>query len=110
MWKHQSLLIPVKIREHVITNYRWQIVASGNKLTESSPGRAEGVEFLYGKATFGVSALEDGNFERRSSTVPGATGLSIRGMTSMLLALNRTCHLWGGEITTSPPMNSLQCM
>src|SRR5258708_5907708 len=28
----------------------------------------------------------------------------------MSLLLNRTCHEYGGEITTSPPINSLQCI
>src|SRR5439155_22447979 len=75
MWKYRSVLIPVRIREHVITNYRWQIVASGNKLTESSLGRAEGVEFLYGKATFGVSALEVGEFRKEIVNDPGRDGV-----------------------------------
>ena len=39
-----------------------------------------------------------------------ATGSSMRSTGSMPLALSRTCHSNGGEMTTSPPTNSLQCM
>ena len=63
------------------------------------------------KPALGVRAPEirefPGKFRPRS---PARTGSSIRERTSMSLALNRTCQGQGGEITMSPPMNSLQCM
>ena len=34
----------------------------------------------------------------------------MRGNGSIPLALSRTCHSNGGEMTTSPPTSWLQCM
>ena len=75
---------------------------------EDLTGRSIGVELLPGKPVHVVCLAE-----LRELAVQRFHDLRVRpcvrSFTSMSEALKRFCHSHGGEITTSPPMNWLQC-
>ena len=100
----------VRIRQHQLADLAVEVVARGDELPQRAAGRRERVELLARQPVLGVGAAEVRRTSRAPRGSPGATGVSMRGSTGTSQALNRFCHLCGGEITTSPPMSSLQCM
>ena len=88
-----------------------KIVARGEELPQRAARRRERIELVDSQGR--PDRRRAGNrrsvdTDRRRSR--GSTGVSMRGATAMSLAAKRFCHAHGGEITTSPPINSLQCM
>ncbi len=69
-------------RNQEVPDQRIEIMARADELPERSPGRTKGIKLRDAQTTFRVRSL----------------------------ALKRTCQECGGEMTTSPPMNSLQCI
>ena len=84
---------------------------AAEELPQCPPGGRIVVELVEASARSrrrrGGNPGTGGGGRRRSAGRPACRSAA---RPSMSLATNRFCHAEGGEITTSPPMSSLQCM
>ena len=104
--------VAVRIRQHDVANELIEVGARGEELPQRAPGRREVVELVEASArSRRRRAGSPANRRWRSSTIGGIDRrVDPRRPPRCRWRRSASATPTGGEMTTSPPMSSLQCM